>query len=158
MNARRIMQIVEESHSITDDKWGFPGYTYQYRKTDDKEEISPIWQHILNHPELVKQLKVTSEATKSHQYKKYIIGSIDEPCVMKYLDLTLVELQYLFSHYEYSKCRQHFINTVTAFVDGKIAIRLCSMSECNMSYSISPDDKACVCPECKEYMMAMCGL
>lgn len=161
MNTDIIMQIVEESKTIPDNKWGFPGHTYQYRKTAEREEISPIWRHVLNHPELVKQLRITTgliSLPPHHKNKRFTTGEVDEDRLMEYLDLTRLELRYLFSHYEYSKHRQCFINTVVAFVNGEIEIRTCGMDECGVAYSTTPDDKACVCPECKEDLMAMCGL
>lgn len=158
MNARRIMQIVEESKTIPDNKWGFPGCTYQYMKNDEQEEISPIWQHVLKHPKLVKQLKVTSDSVRLHKDRTHKTGSVDESCLMEYLGLTLLELRYLFSRYEYSNHRQGFIDTVTLFINGEIEVRKCDVEECEVMYATWPDDKACVCSGCKDDLMTMCGL
>ena len=158
MNAELIMQIVEESKTIPDDKWGFPGCSYQYMKSDEKEEISPIWQHVLKHPELVKRLKVTSDSVRLPQGRTHKTGSVDESCLMEYLNLSLLELRYLFSRYEYSKHRQCFINTVTSFVNGEIEVRVCRVEECEEAYTTWPDDKASVCSDCKDDLMEMCGL
>lgn len=153
MNKDIIMQIAMEATEIPDGKFQ-PGYIY--RVEDGKEFIGPIGHHILKHHELISVLDVKTDAysnksfsTKDMSVNRYKLG--------QYLGLSEQEVEFLFQGFNTSKAE--LVDTARLFVDGKIEVRRCFGDYgCDSLYAALPDDTRCVCDDCMETLMAMCGI
>lgn len=109
MDTKIIMQIVEESKAIPDEHWGFPD-SYAYRRMNGKHEVSPLWKHVLNHPEIEDRLQITFEISNE---KCLHLGNIDKPRLPLYLDIAYDDVMYLFYT---DRTKQEFVDVVTEFV------------------------------------------
>lgn len=173
MNVERIMQIVRELVEIPDQQLMFGSL---YRKTSGNrweekgESFSPLGYHIHKHPELKQLLDVN---LKTDEYKRIPTVSemlkskgpftirtgwwvVDSKKLKEYLGLGDEHIDCIFYNSRFT--RHQFVDTVTAFAKGELDIRECHRDECGIVFTTDTDDKACVCPECKEDLMAMCGL
>ena len=174
MNKQVIMQIIRESEEIPDSQFRCGcGYTRRSKCSHSGGWISygPLGHHILKHPEIKELLDAIikseeypysptiSEMLKSDQ-KSFTVSqewlTLDSSKLEKYLGLGYEHVQCLF--YSSRFTRKEFIDTVTAFVNGELDIRICRANECEVVYTTSPDDEACVCDNCKEDMLYMCGM
>jgi len=152
MNAELIMQIVEESKEIPDESLRFNTW---WCDKDGVITMCPIGHYITRHPELADLLKVTSEAMRhaNHCKKTWHINTF---YLAKYLDISQSVADALFNDPHLT--RDSFVDLVERFIHGEIDIRECHGDQCYHTYITDPDDKACVCPDCKQDMMEMCGL
>lgn len=175
MNAQVIMQIVKESEEIPDPKLSFGSlYTQRSHSPHHEKHIScgPLGHHIIKHPEISKLLDARmkldeypyspltiSEILKSGKKSSTIRQewlTLNGSKLEKYLGLGYEHVQCLF--YNSNFTRKEFVDTVTAFVNGELDIRNCHRDECGEVYTTFPSDEACVCDNCKEDMLEMCGL
>lgn len=173
MNKQVIMQIVKESEEIPDPKLSFGSlYTKRSRCPHLEASVSygPLGHHIIKHPEIRKLLgakmkfeeypyaPTVSEMMKSKE-KSFTVRqewlTLDGSKLEEYLDLRYEHVGCLFYNSRFT--RKEFVDTVTAFVRGELDIRICRANECEVVYTTSPDDEACVCDNCKEDMLEMCG-
>ncbi len=152
MNAELIMQIVEESKEMPDESLRFDTW---WCDEDGVVTMCPIGNHVTRHTELIGLLRVTSEAVshKHHHKRTWRINSFH---LAKYLDISQAVADVLFNDPHLT--RDTFVELVEGFVYGEIDIRECQQDQCYCTYTTYPEDKACVCSYCKEYLMEMCGL
>ena len=152
MNADIIMQIVEESKEMSDESLRFNTW---WCDENGAVTMCPIGNHITRHPELIDLLKVKSEAMsyKEHHKKTWRINTF---YIAQYLDISQTVVDALFNDPRLT--RDSFVRLVERFIHGEIDIRECQEDQCGFTYITDPENKACVCPECKENLMQMCGL
>ena len=152
MNAELIMQIVEESKEVPNESLRFDTW---WCEEDGVVTMCPMGNHITRHTELIGILKVNSEVMNYKQSHKrtWRISTFD---IAKYLDISQSVADALFN--DPNLTRDSFVDLAEGFVHGEIAIRECHEDQCCRTYITDPDDKASVCPDCKEHMMEMCGL
>lgn len=155
MNKHALTQIIKDSDSICDKNFGGNMYSI-FTRLDDVERVNPIWQHIVNNPELDKELDAHTQIGINKGEISYTCGIVDIDKLLEYLDINMVELKYLF-YVEY-KTRNWFIETMTAFIDKEIEIRECCGEDCGCTYETVHEDKASLCDECKDYWLNMCGM
>lgn len=168
------MQIVKESEEITDSQFSCGcGYTKRSKCPHNKGWISydPLGHHIIKHPE-IKELLDAIIKSEEYPYSPTISEMMKTKrksftVKQEWLTLNLSKLEeYLGLGYEHVQClfynsrftRKEFVDTVTAFVNGELDIRSCQRDECGKVYTTSPDDEACVCENCEEDMLYMCGM
>ncbi len=152
MNTAIIRQIVEESKAIPD---GMLTFKQWYSEENGVVTMCPVGRHILNHPVLVQTLNVRYDTVRfDHRHRKR--WSLCNIRLAKYLDISEDESDFLFSNEGLT--RSEFVDKVTSFVRGQLSVKTCCVNECSRMYTTAPDDKACVCDDCKNNMLEMCGL
>jgi hypothetical protein len=152
MNKEIILQIVEESKEIPDSSLNFNTW---YCEEDGVITMCPIGKHVLNHQELIKKLDVSSEAMfhKGHHKKCWHISPVR---LAQYLNISDTAIDLLFNNPNLT--RDQFVELVNKFITGEIEIRECQQEHCGYVYVTFPNDPACVCDNCKEDLLDMCGI
>lgn len=125
-----------------------------------------IFMFVDNHPELKEQLvysykeEFTVHPTVAALLRGERTGTqtkislrINTDKLANYLDVKSEVVDFAFGFYRWEK--DGFITTICGIIDGEIDIRKCQHDD--VLYVTTPDDEACVCESCKEYLLGLLG-
>lgn len=158
MNTNIILQIAKETKEISDE-------LFKCSLRNESLDVSPIGIHISHHPEVLEQVQGTIEAEfnptiadikrgeRTRMVKTKYICAVN---IAHYLGIDYEQANFLFNAENTTK--KEFIDTITAFANKEIDIRECQAEDCYHVYTTHPEDKACVCDDCKDYLLEMCGM
>ena len=153
MNAELIMQIVEESKQIPKEQFSCEHW---YIEENGVVTMCPIGYHISQHPEIREQLECVIISHTFPNGKTLTRWDINRYKLAHYLGLTDIETSFLFVSGWPDQIQ--FADAVTTYLNGLFEIRECQGDHCHSTYTTTPEDKACLCENCKDYMLEMCGL
>lgn len=154
MNRKIILQIIEEAKEIPEDEFNM---AWWHGTVDGKTQVDLIGNYINNHPELRDVLQIQNR----YDPLPKTVGSmtkhleVDIQSLATYLNLNYEETDVLFIGHS-NQTKQEVVNKILAFINGEFVIRECH--ECNHSYETDKEDRAIVCPDCKEDLLERCGL